>query len=78
MVVDPTALTPYLREGVIEEWIAAGLAAFGDGNYEVPLGTEGGQAVMIYGAERGRHVLVKEDLDGDRGISFREGIRDAQ
>jgi len=76
MVVDPTALIPYLHEGVIEDWIARSLAALGGEENEIALGAEGGQAVILHSSVRGRHVLVKERL-GDGALRVKEDIKDA-
>lgn len=76
MVVDPTALIPYLKEGVMEDWIARTLVVLGDGAYEVPLGECGGEAVMVPGTIRGRHVLAKERLN-DGALELDQNVRDA-
>jgi hypothetical protein len=78
MVVDPSALEPYLKSPeILADWYAASLAAFSEGNHEVDLGTGGGQAVMMFGTNPGRHVLVKEQLDGGHDVTLDRDVRDA-
>lgn len=76
MVVDPTAMIPYLKDGVMEDWISRTLVALGDGGYEIRLGEQGGEAVVIPGTIRGRHVLAKERLSTG-AIELDGEVRDA-
>lgn len=76
MVVDPTALVPYLKEGVLEEWVARAMVSFNEGEYEMGLGEQGGNAVVFPGAIRGRHVLAKELLSTG-AVTIDSNVRDA-
>lgn len=77
LVVDPTALVPYLKEDVLPDWLAKAMCAWNAGDYEIDLGSEGkALAVCVPGAARGRHVLVKERL-GTGDLELDDKVKDA-